>query len=131
MSQLMNKAQVIHNFWSGFGLTAYDESTVPIGDDAPKFPYITYTFRSGSMDDSGRSLTLTGSLWYRSTSWAGAENLAEQIASSVKDMRPIECDSGYVWIRQGNPFQERVPEPSDDMVRRIRITLDVKFITTR
>ena len=35
----MDKAQALHSFWSGFGLTAYDENTVP---DGAQLPYITY-----------------------------------------------------------------------------------------
>ena len=35
----MTKAAAIYQFWNSFGLTAYEENTVP--DDAA-FPYITY-----------------------------------------------------------------------------------------
>lgn len=126
----MNKAQVIYSFWSQFAYPAYDENTVPIGDDAPRFPYVTYNYKSGEFGDNGNSFALSGSLWDRSTSWARMEELARQIAITIRDSRPIECEDGYVWIRQGTPFMERMGDPTDDMIRRIRINLDVKFITT-
>ena len=110
---------------------AYDETTVPVGDSAPSFPYITYNFKSGSFNDYGDPVMLSGSLWYRGTSWAYAEQKADEIAAAVKNMNPLQCDTGYIWIRQDTIFAERLSDPSDDMIRRIRIGLDVKFITVR
>ena len=43
----MTKAAAIYQFWSGFGLTAYEENTVPT--DAA-FPYITYQLVTDSFD---------------------------------------------------------------------------------
>ena len=55
----MNKAQAIHKFWSGFGLTAYDMYTVPKNAE---MPYITYSVAEDSLE---RPISLTGSIWYR------------------------------------------------------------------
>ena len=81
----MNKEQAIHSFWSGFGLKAYDEQTVPTGDDAPAFPYITYEVITNNI---GNPVQLTASLWYRTTGWteitAKKTRLQEQ---SVMDTR--------------------------------------------
>lgn len=41
----MTKAAALHSFFSGFGLTAYEENSVP--DDAV-FPYITYSLTTDS-----------------------------------------------------------------------------------
>ena len=38
----MTKEQVLQEFFSGFGLAAFQEDAVPTGDDKPQFPYITY-----------------------------------------------------------------------------------------
>ena len=56
----MTKAAAIYQFWNGFGLTAYEENTVP--HDAV-FPYITYQLVTDSFD---REIPLTASIWYRS-----------------------------------------------------------------
>ena len=71
----MNKAQALHNFWSGFGITAYDETTVP--DNAP-FPYITYAVETDSLDNV---VLMNASLWYKSYSWAEIQTKAEEIAA--------------------------------------------------
>ena len=53
----MTKAAAIYQFWSGFGLTAYEENTVP--NDAA-FPYVTYQLVTDSFD---REVAATASLW--------------------------------------------------------------------
>ena len=59
----MTKASALYNFWSGFGLTAYEENTVPT---EAEFPYITYQVVT---DSFGAEVALTASVWYRDTSW--------------------------------------------------------------
>ena len=49
----MTKAAAIYQFWSGFGLTAYEENTVP--EDAV-FPYVTYQLVT---DSFGREVAAT------------------------------------------------------------------------
>lgn len=124
----MDKAQAIHNFWSGFELKAYDESTVPIGDDAPSFPYITYTVETDSFENV---LSLTGSIWYRTSSWEGISNKAEEISEAIINMNPpsIKIDGGRLYITKGTPFAQRMADPSDDMIRRIFINLQAEFFT--
>ena len=56
----MTKAAAIYQFWNSFGLTAYEENTVPT--DAA-FPYVTYQLVTDSFD---REIPLTVSIWYRS-----------------------------------------------------------------
>ena len=73
----MNKEQAIHTFWSGFGIPAYDEQTVP--DDAV-MPYITYRVVTDSI---GNVCNLTGSIWYRSTSWKEVSDKAAEVAKFV------------------------------------------------
>lgn len=124
----MDKAQALHAFWSGFGLRAYDENTVPLGDDAPAFPYITYTVTTDSFDNV---LNLTGSIWYRTTTWEGISDKAEEIAQAITAMNPpsIKIDGGRLYITKGTPFAQRMADPSDDMIRRILINLQVEYLT--
>lgn len=119
----MDKAQAIHSFWSGFGLTAYDENTV---DEDAVTPYITYSVSTDNLDEP---ITLNGSLWYRSNSWEEISQKIEEISSAIYRMRPIKIDDGYLWITKGNPFAQRMSEPGDDMMRRIYINLIVEFLT--
>ena len=58
----MTKAAAIYQFWNSFGLTAYEENSVPV---EAAFPYITYQLVTDSFD---REIPLVASIWYRSES---------------------------------------------------------------
>lgn len=119
----MDKSQAIHTLWSSFGLDAYDQNTVP--DDA-QMPYITYDVSTGALDDV---LVLSGSLWYRSTSWREISQKTEEIAQAVgKGFWIAKVDGGYLWVTQGNPFSQRMAD-EDDTIRRIYINLNAEFLT--
>lgn len=120
----MNKAQAIHKFWSSFGLEAYDESTVYARDISPRFPYITYNV---AIDNIGNNVGLYGSLWYRSTSWSDITAKTEEIERALDVIIPI--DGGYLWIKRGSPFAQRMSDPNDDMVRRMYINITAEFLT--
>lgn len=121
----MDKAQAIHNFWSGFNLPAYDENTVP---DNAAMPYITY---ATSVDSIGNAISLSGSIWYRSSSWADIQKKAEDIDKYILSMNPptIELDDGRLYITKGTPFAQRMGDPDDTTVKRIYINLMVEFLT--
>lgn len=119
----MNKYQALHSFWSGFDIKAYDETSVP---DNAALPYITYEV---SGDNFNHTLFLTASLWYRSSSWADIQTKEQQIAEYIgRGGKNISYDGGMMWIRMGNPWMQRMSEPSDDMIRRIVLNTIVEFI---
>ena len=120
-----NKWQALQNFWSQFGLTAYDENTVP--DDAV-MPYITYEAETDSLD---RVLTMSGSLWYRGTLWKDIDAKAQQISKALNEWGHWICeiDGGYLWINAGEPFARRMTEPNDLNVRRIVLNIEAEFLT--
>ena len=123
----MTKAQAIQNFWSGFELTAWDSTTVPTGDNAPDFPFITYNVAE---DRLGSDIALTASLWYRSSSWREIEEKASEIAQYIgSGGRTIPLDDGYLWLRIGYPYAQRMSDDSDDMIRRIYLILNAEFLT--
>lgn len=124
----MDKAQAIHKFWSSFGIPAYDSATVPTGSDAPMFPYITYDVQTDSMDNV---LPMSGSIWYRSTSWEQITHKTEDVARTIgsRGYYIDTLDNGYVWITKGTPFAQRMSDPDDDMIRRMYINISVEFLT--
>lgn len=122
----MRKSQAIHSFMSSFGLPAFDEYTVPTGDDAPAFPYLTYSVSESAIDEP---VSMSLSLWYRSNSWSDIEVKTNEIAERVKTMKPIRIDDGCIVIAGGMPFAQRMDDPSDDLVRRMIINLDVEYVT--
>lgn len=123
----MDKSQSIHSFWSGFGLPAYDENSVPTGENSPTMPYITY---SVSTDSIGNVVQLSGSLWYRSTSWADISKKADEISEYLgTGGKVISIDNGYMWVVSGHPFAQRMSDSNDELIRRIYVNLQAEFIT--
>ena len=121
----MDKAQAIHNFWSGFDLRAYDENTLPTN---MQFPYITYNVATDSI---GNDVAMSASLWYKDNSWSDISRKTEEIAKAVEcaDKRIAKIDNGYVWFKKGSPFASRMNDPNDPQIRRMVINLTVEYLT--
>lgn len=123
----MNKVQAYQSFWSSFGLTAYDENTVP--DDAMTVndgKYITYEM---SDSDFGNTVALTASIWYRGYSWAEITEKELSIANEIsRGGKLIPCDGGAIWIQKGSPWAQRMPDSSSDSIRRIVLNVEVEFL---
>ena len=123
----MDKAQALHSFWSSFQLTAIDEHSAY--DESMEFPsnnYITYEVQTANI---GNSAALTASLWYRSTSWEDISKKADESAAYIGyGGKVIAIDGGYIWIKLGSPFAQRMPVEQDS-IRRIILNISVDFLT--
>ena len=123
----MTKEAALHYFWSSFGWAAYEATSVPTGDNAPKFPYITYTVATDSIE---RTVALTADLWYRGTSWAVVNDLAKRISEAISGGgKIISCDGGCMWIKRESPFAQNMSDPNDDLIKRKHINISVEFMT--
>lgn len=133
----MDKWQAQQEFWSGFGILAFDENSVPdeIWDEnlnkmvKLEMPYLTYEAVSGNL---GAQTQVTANLWYRSNSWAEISQKAEEIARMIYDAAPgIPIDGGFMKIRlpDGTMHSTRMAEPNDASVRRIRFVVEMEFLT--
>ena len=120
----MTKAAAIYQFWNSFGLTAYEENSVP--DDAT-FPYITYQLVTDSFD---REIPLTVSIWYRSESWTGINAKTEEISQKIsRGGKIISCDGGAIWLKRGQPFAQNMRDESDDLIKRKYLNITAEFMT--
>ncbi len=120
----MTKAAAIYKFWSGFGLTAYEENTVPT--DAA-FPYVTYQLVTDSFDSE---VAATASLWYRGESWTAINAKTEEISAHIGlGGKIIKCDGGNIWIKMGQPFAQNMSDEGDDLIRRKYINVVLNFNT--
>ena len=120
----MTKAAAIYQFWNSFGVTAYEENTVP-GDAT--FPYITYQLVTDSFD---REIPLTASLWYRSESWTDINSKTEEISQKIsRGGKIIPCDGGAIWLKRGQPFAQNMRDESDDLIKRKYLNITAEFIT--
>ena len=120
----MTKAAAIYQFWSSFGLTAYEENTVP---EDVAFPYITYQLVTDSFDSE---VSATASLWYRGESWTAINAKTEEIAQHIGlGGKIIKCDGGCIWIKRGQPFAQNMGDESDDLIKRKYLNLTFEFMT--
>ena len=120
----MTKAAAIYQFWNSFGLTAYEENTVPT--DAT-FPYITYQLVTDSFD---REIPLTASLWYRSESWTTINAKTEEISQKIsRGGKIISCDGGAIWLKRGQPFAQNMGDESDNLIKRKYLNITAEFMT--
>ena len=120
----MTKAAAIYQFWSGFGLTAYEENSVP---DDSAFPYITYQLVTGSFE---REIPLAASIWYRSESWTAVNAKTDEISQKIsRGGKVIPCDGGAIWLKRGQPFAQSMGDESDDLIKRKYLNITAEFIT--
>ena len=120
----MTKAAAIYQFWNSFGLTAYEENTVPT--DAA-LPYITYQLVTDSFD---REIPITASLWYRSESWNAINAKTEEISQKIsRGGKIVACDGGAIWLKRGQPFAQSMGDESDDLIKRKYLNITAEFMT--
>lgn len=123
----MDKAQALHAFWSSFGWTAIDENSaydtkIDLGDR-----YITYEVATSNVLDT---VALSASLWERSTSWVDIQRKADEIASYIGyGGVTMQVEDGYIWVKLGTPFAQRMSDDSKNDIRRIYLNIAVDFLT--
>lgn len=124
----MTKASALYNFFSSFGIEAYEETLVPTGEEAPKFPYLTYQLITDSFDNE---VLIPVSLWYRSEASLLALNTkTEEISQRIgRGGVFLDCDGGKIWIKRGSPFAQTMSEPEDNTIRRKYINITAEFLT--
>lgn len=133
----MNKQQAYNAFWSGFGVLAFEENSVPDDDviaqliesgvASSKYPYITYQVL---IDDLGSPLFPTASIYDKASSWERSDLLSNTIADYIKDMKTIKLDSGRMFITKGSPFAQHFGDDEEDQtIKRIVLNLGVEFFT--
>ena len=124
----MTKASALYNFFSSFGIEAYEEILVPTGNEAPKFPYLTYQLITDSFDNE---VLIPVCLWYRSEASLLALNTkTEEISQRIgRGGVFLDCDGGKIWIKRGSPFAQTMSDPEDNTIRRKYINITAEFLT--
>ena len=121
----MTKEAALYNFWSGFGIPAYEENTVPTNAN---FPYITYQVVVGSF---GNGIMLTASVYYRSESWNEINEKTREIQRAMKgNGGSLHCDGGGIRLLPEQQFAQNMGDESDDMIRRKYLSYVAYFNTT-
>lgn len=124
----MTKASALYNFFSSFDIEAYEETLVPTGEEAPKFPYLTYQLITDSFDNE---VLIPVSLWYRSeASLLALNSKAEEISQRIgRGGVFLDCGGGKIWIKRGSPFAQTMSDPEDNTIRRKYINITAEFLT--
>ena len=121
----MSKATALYQWFSSFGLTAYEESNVKVGT---KPPYLTYTYATGDFDSG--EVPIIVNLWYQSDSNVAINAKAEEIYARIgRGGVTIPVGDGAIWLKRGSPFCQAIAEPSDANIRRRYINITAEFLT--
>lgn len=112
----MDRWSALYAFWSGFGVPAYEENSVPTDPNTrPDFPYITY---EASVSPWNADVLMSASIWTRSTSWEEADRIADTIEGTIKNGYTQPYDGGIIWIVPNDPLSKHMGDPDDDMIKR-------------
>lgn len=115
----MNRFEAIYCYFSGFGLPAYEENSVP--ENAP-LPYLTYELKT---DLFGYTVNFCCSLWYRSQSWAEINAKTDEISRKTGNGGIfLQCDDGKIWLKRGSPFAVSM---GDYLIKRKILTFSAEF----
>ena len=119
----MTKEQAIQQFWSSFGVPAYDENTVP---DGAELPYITYEVATDAIN---YTVITNASIWGWGKSWQETTDLLNLVSAEIGlGGTTRKYDGGLMWIKKGTPFARRTPD-SDDSIRHISMNIETDFIS--
>lgn len=125
----MTKAAALYNFFSGFGIPAYEENSVYAMSNAPVLPYLTYELITDCYGDNS-DVAITFSLWYDEYQWTNINAKSDEIAAAIgRSGKILKCDGGYILIQRGHPFAQRMGDDSGDNIKRIYHNLSVRFYT--
>ena len=125
----MNKWEAQQEFWGSFGIPAYDEQTIFTEGDQPALPHITYQSFGGNL---GQTVTLSASLWYKSTKMRDIKAKADEIEKYIKQNEPLvfPLDHGYLWIKvpTDTPFAQPIGS-ENDKTNRVVLTVEAECLT--
>ena len=127
----MNSAQALQAFWSSFEWAAIDEQSSYDDDvmEALEIPdkYIAY---EAAVSELGEPVSLTASLWHRTSKWTEIEGKANEIFEAIGlGGVKVPYDGGQLWITRRMPFSRRGPTVQDLEWRRIIININAEYLS--
>lgn len=120
----MDRWQALYDFWSRFGIPAYEENSVP--DDAA-YPYLTYEATVGGFESV---LSLSASIWDRTTrGTVFVDGKADEIERFIKQMGCPVIDGGRYRVFTDGTFAQDMGDPDDKLIKRKLLTVYFEFMT--
>lgn len=121
----MTVREALFRFWSSFSVPAFEENSVPSGEDFPGFPYITFPMVKSNFGDDSHIFV---SVWTHSSSWEQAVSISDQVEEALKEGGIcLGYDGGMVWVSSGSPFSRGTGDPNDDQVKRMLLDVVLHF----
>ena len=127
----MDKAQALQHFWASFNIPAIDEvSAYDLKDNELLSLGDTYITYEAATDEIDNKVSLSASVWDRSTSWATVTAKVEEISSHISYGGVIvPYNGGAPWITKGTPFSQRTIVEGDYDYRRIIININAEYLS--
>jgi hypothetical protein len=94
---VLNTAQTLKTFFSGFGIPAYAQSSVP---EKTELPYITYPLVEPEWNEQA---TFYCQVWYRKNSLGALLAKADQIMAAIGTGIVVPMTGGYLAIYPSTP----------------------------
>lgn len=113
---MTEQATALYDFFSGFGVPAFAENTVP---EDQELPYITYSL---SEPEWNTKASMYAQVFYRTKSNAIVNEKAGEIQQAIGLGKILQINGGYVVIWPESPFSQILV---DGDVRRAYINLSV------
>ena len=110
-------AEALKTYYSGFGLPAYQEGSVP---DDVSLPYISYSVSIPEWDQKASHFVR---VWDRTKSNTGIIRKADQIAQSIGLGKKISFTGGYLMIWPENPLVQ-IEEDGDFRYAYINLSIN-------
>lgn len=127
----MTREQAIFDFWNSFNIPAFEENSVPTGENAPAYPYITYQL---VIDNFGSQVQTSASVYDRDKDNYSA--LFQVLQKTAEIRRKISrggimlaFDDGAVWLKPNAPFSQIMGDSEDNAVRRAYLNMTAEFIS--
>lgn len=121
----MDKWEAQYNFWSQFGIPAYEETSVPDYRDLT-FPYISYEAATSGFEDT---VQIEASIWDNIDSYIRIDPIADEIEHTIRTMSCPKMDGGRyrVWI--DGIFARNMADPENDKITRKLMSVNFEFMT--
>ena len=112
---MTNTAQALYGFFSGFGLDAYVQSSIP---DNARMPYITYELVE---PEPLSYAVLHASVWYRDTSYEDICAKCDEIKAAIGFGMSIPTGNGSIVLYRdkGSPFSQAMSDPNPETKRMV------------
>ena len=127
----MTREQAIFDFWNSFNIPAFEENSLPTGENAPAYPNITYQL---VIDNFGSQVQTSASVYDRDKDNYSA--LFQVLQKTTEIRRKISrggimlaFDSGVVWLKPNTPFSQIMGDSEDNAVRRAYLNMTAEFIS--